>query len=116
LTFSDFQSAYANALPLDAQKAAFERYIVPESRRLAFRAARVQIDFVRPHPPLLMTAGMLDRVTPASLNFNNFARYRQRGSITDFRAFDGRDHLVIVEPGWEEVAGFVADWLERVAG
>lgn len=115
LTFPEFQSAYANALPPDAQMAAFERYIVPESRLVAFRAASVHIDFVRSHPPLLMTAGVLDRVTPASLNFNNFARYRQRGSITDFRAFDGRDHLVIVEPGWEEVASFVADWLERVA-
>ncbi len=58
--------------------------------------------------------GAQDRVIPASLDFDNFARHRQRGAITEFRAFDGRRHLVIAGPGWEEVADFVADWLEKV--
>jgi hypothetical protein len=64
----------------------------------------------------LITAGVLDRVAPASLNFNNFSRYRQHGAITDFRAFDGRNHFVVVEPGWEEFADFVAYWLEKLRG
>ncbi len=61
-----------------------------------------------------MTAGLLDRIIPARLSFNSFSRYRQRGSITEFRAFDGRGHMVVVEPSWEEVADFVADWLEKL--
>jgi hypothetical protein len=61
-----------------------------------------------------MTAGVLDRVILARLSFNSFSRYRQRGSITEFRAFDGRDHMVIVEQGWEEVADLVAYWLEKL--
>ncbi len=114
LTFEEFQFAFANTLPLESQRDAFDRYIVPESRRIARESLRpvARIDFARPHCPLLMTAGVQDRIAPASLNFNNFARYRQRGSITEFRAFDARDHLVIAEPGWEEVADFVANWLE----
>src|SRR5271165_4942806 len=116
LTFEAFQQAFANALPLEAQRAAFDRYIVPESRAVlrAARGAAARIDVAKPHRPLLMTAGVLDRVIPASLNFNNFSRYRQRGSITDFRAFDGRDHMVIAERGWEEVADFVVDWLDKL--
>jgi pimeloyl-ACP methyl ester carboxylesterase len=116
MTFEEFQYAFANMLPIEAQRAAFDRYVVPGSRMLARRArgAVARIDFAKPHPPLLVTAGVQDRVFPASLNFNNFARYRQRGAITDFRAFDGRDHLVIAEPGWEEVADFVANWLEKL--
>lgn len=116
MTFEEFQRVFANALPVEAQRAAFDRYVVPESRMVARRArgAVARIDFAKPHPPLLVTAGVWDRVFPASLNFTNFARYRQRGAITDFRAFDGRDHLVIAEPGWEEVADFVANWLEKL--
>jgi len=116
LTFEEFQQAFANGLPPEAQRAAFERYIVPESRRVARDARRDagRVDFARPHPALLMTAGLLDRIIPARLSFNSFSRYRQRGSITEFRAFDGRGHMVVVEPGWEEVADFVADWLEKL--
>ncbi len=116
LTFDEFQYAFANTLPLEAQRAVYDRYVVPESRVIARRSrdAVARIDFAKPHSPLLMTAGVQDRVIPASLSFNNFARYRQRGAITDFRAFDGRDHSVIVEPGWEEVADFVAYWLDKV--
>ena len=116
LTFEEFQQAFANSLPTEAQRAAYERYIVPESRRVArdARSDAGRIDFAAPHPPLLMTAGVLDRVIPARLNFNSFSRYRQRGSITEFRAFDGRDHMDVVEPGWEEVADLVANLLEKL--
>ncbi len=116
MTFEEFEQSFANSMPPEAQRAAFERYIVPESRKLArdARGAAGRIDFAKPHPPLLMTAGLADRITPARLSFNSFSRYRQRGSITEFRAFDGRDHMVVVEPGWEEVADFVADWLEKL--
>ncbi|MEJ2367683.1 MAG: hypothetical protein P8Z49_04885 [Acidobacteriota bacterium] len=29
------------------------------------------------------------------------------------RSAGGHAHWVLGEPGWEDVAGFVADWLER---
>jgi pimeloyl-ACP methyl ester carboxylesterase len=116
LTFEEFRQAFANSLAPEAQMAAFERYIVPESRQVVrnARGGAGRIDFARPHPPLLMTAGVLDRVIPARLNFNSFSRYRQPGSITEFWAFDGRDHMVVAEPGWEEVADFVAYWLGKL--
>jgi pimeloyl-ACP methyl ester carboxylesterase len=116
LDFEEFQRTFANTLPLEAQRAAFDRYIVPDWRRVArdARGESARIDFSSPHRPLLLTAGVHDRFAPASLNFNNYSRYRQRGAITDFRAFDGRDHCVIVEPGWQEVADFVAHWLGKL--
>jgi pimeloyl-ACP methyl ester carboxylesterase len=116
LTFEEFQKGFANTLPLEAQTSAFQRYIVPDSRAVArdSRGEFARIDFDRPHRPLLLTAGVQDRFIPARLNFNNYSRYRQRGAITDFRAFDGKDHCVIVEPGWQEVADFVAQWLGKL--
>ena len=117
LTFEEFQRHFANGLPPEAQKPAFERYIVPESRTV-FRDARGEagrIDFAKTHPPLLLTAGVQDRVIPPRLSFNAYARYSQRGSITDFKAFDGRDHSVIIGPGWQEVAEFVVSWLRKLS-
>jgi fermentation-respiration switch protein FrsA (DUF1100 family) len=78
-------------------------------------AAAGRVDFSKPHEPLLFIAGGSDHIIPASLNRSNYRRYRARHSITDFREFDGRDHLTIVEPGWEEVADFVLAWLDQVA-
>jgi UDP-N-acetylglucosamine:LPS N-acetylglucosamine transferase len=65
--------------------------------------------------PLLFVVGGSDHIIPASLNRANARRYRARGSITDFREFEGRDHLTIVEPGWETVADFVLSWLDTGA-
>ena len=33
--------------------------------------------------------------------------------VTALREYAGRDHFVIGEPGWDEVAEFVADWLDK---
>jgi hypothetical protein len=35
-------------------------------------------------------------------------------ATTDFVEFEGRSHLLVAGPGWEEVAGYVAGWLDRV--
>jgi hypothetical protein len=32
--------------------------------------------------------------------------------VTDFKAFAGRSHFICGEPGWEEVASSVADWVQ----
>ena len=65
-------------------------------------------------PPLLITAGEKDHIIPASLNRSNYNKY-QGTSITDFKEFVGRDHFVIGEKGWEEVADYSLAWLEKVA-
>ena len=116
LGFEEFRSVFGNALPPESQQAVFDRHIAPGSPRVAddLRGNVARIDFARAHPPLLMTAGVLDRAVPARRVFNNFSRYRQRGAITDFHAFDGRGHMVLVEPDWKEVADYVADWISRL--
>jgi pimeloyl-ACP methyl ester carboxylesterase len=113
MPFEHFQYTFANDLPLEEQRAGYERDIVPESRRVArgalSRAAR--IDFQRPHAPLLMIAGEKDHIMPASLNLSNYKRYRKSPSRTEFKEFPGRTHYsVIAGPGWEEVADYALDW------
>ena len=78
MTFEQFQYAFVNTLPLDEQRAAYDRYAIPESRGLPTSSlgAAGRIDFKKPHPPLLITAGEKDHIVPASLNKSNFIKYQ----------------------------------------
>ena len=69
----------------------------------------------KPHPPLLITAGEKDHIVPAVLNKSNFNKYKASSSVTEFKEFAGRDHFVIGEKGWEEVADYSLAWIEKVA-
>jgi len=115
MSFEQFQYAFVNSLPPAGQRAAYDRYAVPESRRVPLesltRAARV--DFKKPHAPLLLIAGSADHIVPASLNRSNHKKYRAAGSVTDFKEFAGRDHFIIGEKNWEEVADYVGTWLDQ---
>ncbi|MGD0876755.1 MAG: alpha/beta hydrolase [Anaerolineales bacterium] len=118
MTLERFQYTFVNDLPPALQKAAFERYVVPESRRVPAQSLTkvAAIDFSNPHPALLLVAGSNDHLIPASLNQTNFKKYKNSPSITDFKEFAGRTHFTIGQPGWEEVAGYIATWLEEKAG
>ena len=62
--------------------------------------------------PLLIIAGSEDRIVPAKVNRSNFRKFARSSARTDFKEFPGRAHWIIAQDGWEEAAGFVADWLE----
>ena len=117
MSFEQFQYAFVNTLPLDEQRAIYDRYAVPESRGVptSSLSGTGKIDFKKPHPPLLITAGEKDHIVPASLNKSNFNKYKASSSLTEFNEFAGRDHFLIGEKGWEEVADFSLAWLEKAA-
>lgn len=117
MTLERFQYAFVNTLPLDQQRAAYERYVVPESRGVPTQSLGpiAHVDFKRVHAPLLITAGERDHIIPASLNRANYERYKAGSSVTDFKVFPGRDHFGIGEPGWQEIADFALSWLEQKA-
>jgi pimeloyl-ACP methyl ester carboxylesterase len=115
MSFEQFQYAFVNTLPLKEQRAAYDRYVVPESRGVPTQSltSAGKVDFKRQHAPLLITASEQDHIVPASLNKTNFKKYRASHSPTDFKEFAGRDHFVIGERGWEEVADTCLSWLEK---
>jgi hypothetical protein len=44
----------------------------------------------------------------------NYHKYSQKsGALTEFHEFPGRTHWLIAQPGWEEIAAFVDDWLQK---
>jgi pimeloyl-ACP methyl ester carboxylesterase len=114
MSFEHFQYAFVNTLPLEEQHAAYDRYVVPESRGVPTSSlgAAGKVDFHRPRRPLLITAGEQDHIIPASLNRSNYEKYK--GTFdTDFKLFAGRDHFLIGSRGWEEIADYALDWLTQ---
>ncbi len=115
MSFKQFQYAFVNTLPFQEQEKAYARYVVPESRRVPRESLghAGQIDFKKAHVPLLLTAGSLDNIIPASLNKTNHQKYNTSGSITDFMEFPGRTHFLIGQSGWEELADYCHVWLQK---
>jgi pimeloyl-ACP methyl ester carboxylesterase len=115
MSFERFQYAFVNTLPPEEQRAAYDRYVVPESRGVPTQSlsSAGKVDFKQPHPPLLIIAGEKDHIVPASLNQTNYNKYKASPSRTDFKLFAGRDHFGIGEKGWEEMADYSLDWLEK---
>jgi pimeloyl-ACP methyl ester carboxylesterase len=123
MTFPEFQYAFANASSEDQQRKWYDRYVVPETGRIFFQAAFAQLD---PHhvmhvdfqngkrAPLLLIAGELDHLVPAHVSKANYEHYKQSPARTDFHEFKGREHLLTAQDGWEEIADFIANWLEQL--
>ncbi|HAG92895.1 MAG TPA: alpha/beta hydrolase [Gammaproteobacteria bacterium] len=114
LTLSQFQYGFANGMEESEQQAAYEEYLVPESRRVGrattTKAAQLQFDVAR--EPLLLIAGGIDRTITARLNYANFQAYRRTPAITDFRQFPQRNHWTIGMSDWQSVANYIAQWIE----
>lgn len=119
MSFEHFQYTFVNGLPLAEQRAAYEREVVPESRRLARGgiSGAARVDFARPHAPLLLIGGETDNIMPAELNRRNYRRYARSPSAAEYREFLGRNHYTIIAGrGWEEVGDFAVDWAARATG
>jgi len=52
---------------------------------------------------------------PESVNRSTYRKYARSGAITEYKRFEARSHLIVAEPGWEEVAQFAVSWAEAKA-
>lgn len=119
--YSNFRYAFVHTLPPDEARAAYDRYVTPETGRIFFQGAiapfhgssPTRVDFSNgTRAPLLLIAGARDRIVPPVINRRNHRAYAKSRARTDFREFPDRTHWIIAQPGWDEVAAHVAAWLE----
>lgn len=73
----------------------------------AKRAAAVDESQVR--CPMLIIGAEGDRIVPAAVVRQVAKKY---GARATYREFSGHAHWLVGEPGWENIAGFIASWLE----
>lgn len=115
MSFKDWQYAFVNGMPLEQQKAAYEQFTIPESKRVTRGGltSQAKVDFKKAHAPLLILSGSTDNIIPAHLNMRNYKKYAKReDSVLDYKEREGRNHFVLGQPGWEGDAELVLQWVE----
>jgi pimeloyl-ACP methyl ester carboxylesterase len=119
-TFGNFRYAFVHTLAEPDAQAAYDKHVTPETGRVFFQGGLAAFDGDSPaeinfqnhsRAPLLLIGGAEDRIVPASVNRRNHRRYAGSKALTDYKEFPGRTHWIIAQPGWEEVAGHISDWL-----
>jgi len=116
-TFEEAAYSMLHRCPAQEQKEIYDRFVY-ESGRTAFEigywpfdrhgASRVEESKVT--CPVLVIAGAEDRITPASVVRRVAEKYR---AVSTYREFDNHAHWMVAEPGWEEIAEYVATWLKQ---
>lgn len=115
MSFKDWQYAFVNGMSPEEQRKAYEENTIPESKTVARGALTkaTKIDYEKPHAPLLITSGDIDTIIPAHLNYRNYRKYKQNGSVLDYKEFKGRNHFVVGLPTWKEDADYILEWINK---
>jgi len=111
-----FHYAFAHLMKREESDLVFDELVVPESRNVprGTLGDYAAVDFNKPHHPLLFIAGEMDHIVPAALNLENFHAYTDPSSIKEYVEFQGRTHYICGMTGWEEVADFTLNWIEKL--
>ena len=119
LTFDEFRYGFANTMPEEAAREAYERYAVPGPGRVLYQAAfanlnphaATKVDFGNAdRAPLLLIAGEHDHTVPAVVDRSVAKHYEKSPALTEYKEFPGRSHFIIGQDGWEEVADYALRW------
>jgi pimeloyl-ACP methyl ester carboxylesterase len=112
-----YNNAFFNTLPASEKEQAFEKFAVPESykvsRELVLNSFS-NLDFKKPHVPILFVGGGSDNIFPPDLTKTIAGKYSDKNSKVDVKIFEGKSHFICGEPGWEKVADYVLDWFGKL--
>jgi len=103
-------------LPSEQQEEVYRR-LVHESGRAVFEIGlwfldsrrASEVDASRVHCPVLFVAGAHDRIVPASTVRKAAGKY---GTNATYKELENNGHWLLSEPGWLEIAEYVAEWLQ----
>jgi pimeloyl-ACP methyl ester carboxylesterase len=111
-----YNKCFFNTLPAEERGNAFESFAVPESfkvsRELVLNSFS-NIDFGKPHEPILFIGGGSDNIFPPSLTTTLAHKYKDKKSHVDLKIFQGKSHFICGETGWEMVADYILEWYEK---
>jgi pimeloyl-ACP methyl ester carboxylesterase len=123
LTPEEFTYAFVNTFSEEDAVAAYERYAVPETGQIFYEGGFANFHLHPPtevhfknedRAPLLLIGASEDHTVPASLTKAQYKRYERSPAQTDYLEFEGRPHLHMVAPDWQQVADAIHSWLDGV--
>ena len=124
LTPKQFHRGFTNTMNEADAEAAYTRYYVPAPGRVIFQAALAnlnphavtKVDFHKDdRAPLLVIGNDRDQTIPASVSREAAKRHAKSKAVVEYKEFSGRPHFPSA-PGWEAVADYALDWVNRHVG
>lgn len=112
-----FHREFTNTLTEAESLSAFDRYVVPASRRVLRQVAfanftsdtATSVNFRNnTRAPLLLVTGAQDRVAPSSLIKRNFEQYRESKAESDYKEFPDQSNFTPLRE--TKVADYVLGW------
>lgn len=104
---SDIRALVLNRVP-ETEREILLDLLVPDSGRAArqMSVVGVPVDRAQIRVPVLVMAGDQDLFIPLSRSVRVAKRYR-----APLKVAPGRGHMLIIEPGYEELCGWIAEWI-----
>lgn len=112
-----YNRAFFNTLSPAQAANAYYTVAVPESRKIGrdtVLKSFSNVDFDKSHRPLLFIAGEKDTIFSPKLTRKIASTYSASSGQVDYKEFPGRSHFICGEPGWQEVAGYVLAWINKL--
>ncbi|MEV0322833.1 alpha/beta hydrolase [Streptomyces sp. NPDC050658] len=122
LTFEQFRYAYANAVSEREAREIYAEFAVPAPCAPPFQVAasnvnpwtEAKVDCRNPRRgPLLIISGEKDHAVPWALANGAFKKQQQNAGVTEITELPGRDHALIIDSRWQEVADTALTFLRR---
>ncbi len=117
-TFAEVVYSTLNLVPENEWEENYRKFVY-ESGRALFEMGcwfldprnATRVDASRVTCPMLVIGATQDRTVPAPVVRRIAKKYQ---TVATYREFANHAHWVLGEPGWEEIAGCVADWLHEM--
>lgn len=116
--FEEASYSMLHLVPVEERKKTFERFVYESGRAaseigfwLFDRRRAAAVDGLKVICPVLVIGAAVDRITPVSVVRQVAEKY---GAKATYKEFPGHAHWVVAEPGWEEIAKYVKEWLDRI--
>ena len=119
LTARQFRYGFGNAIGKDEARTLYDTYAIPGPGRPVFELTAAKkdprsptaVDLTAVRGPLLITGASDDHTVPEVVSRQAHGLYAGSPSVTDYHAFTGRGHSLVLDSGWPDVARYVLRWI-----
>ena len=124
LTWEQFRYGWVNALPEAEGRELYATYHVAAPGLPLFQAAaanlnprtEVKVDTAdAARGPLLIISGEQDHTVPWAVANAAYKRQKRNPGVTEITELPRRGHSLVIDSGWEEVAGTALEFVRRFA-
>ncbi len=118
ITFNDVVYSILNLVPAAERREIYDKFAYESgwaAAEIGFwlfdSKGAAKVDESRVTCPVLVVAGAEDKITSKSVVRKVAKKYE---AVSSYKEFENHAHWVIGEPDWDDIAGYVDEWLNKV--